>query len=64
MRLRISAFMPSQVKPSVWTIDAMSAASACPSTNASMRCWTVPAPPDAITGTLTASATLRVISSS
>jgi len=41
-------------------MPATSAASAWPSTIASRTCVASPAPPDAITGTFTASATARV----
>jgi len=48
----------------VWSMPATIAASACASTKASRRCAEHPAPPEATTGTPTASATRRVIVSS
>ncbi len=47
-----------------WKIDAASTASAPPTVTPSARCSSVPTPPEAITGTGTASATARVSSRS
>src|SRR5215471_5600300 len=47
-----------------WKMEAASAASAPPSISPSRRCSRDPAPPDAMTGTVTASATARVSSRS
>ena len=43
-----------------WKIDAASTAEAWPSRTPSTRCSSLPTPPEAITGTVTASATARV----
>ena len=50
---------PIRISPK-WKIEAARAALACPSVRASFMCATVPQPPEAITGTRTASATARV----
>src|SRR6478672_276072 len=58
-----SAFSSGSRSGRSWTIEAIRAASA-PTSNASAMCRASPAPPDAITGTSTAAATLRVSSRS
>src|SRR5206468_8764255 len=63
-RSRMYAFASAIVWIAKWKIDAASAASAPPSVTPSTRCSSDPAPPDAITGTVTASDTARVSSRS
>src|SRR5690606_35329759 len=60
----IAAFTSAIVISRRWKIEAASTAAAPPIETASTQCSTVPAPPEAITGTPTASATARVSSRS
>src|SRR5688500_14411449 len=59
-RERMCSFAWRTVKSPKWKTDAASTASACPSVTPSARCSSAPTPPEAITGTPTASDTARV----